>query len=109
MLRHANEQPKPLSDFDPDILPAVQDFLSYLLAKNPDDRYGSADEAAAALAAIVPVTEIPPEEPPTAEFVDWLETINGATGTVYEQPEEPEWNKFVNWISEHQHIEVDDQ
>lgn len=108
MLRHANEQPRPLSDFDPEILPAVQDFLSFLLAKNPEERYGSAEETATALAAIIPVAEVPPEAPPTADFVQWLETINGANGTVFEQPEDPEWNKFADWISEHPHIEVKD-
>ena len=49
MLRHAGEQPRPLTDFDPNIPQVVQDVVSYLLAKSRSaDRYGSAEETAAA-------------------------------------------------------------
>ena len=102
MLRHAGEAPRPIADFVPGISPIVQDVVSYLLAKRPEDRYGSAEEVAAVLAGIIPLAALP--EPPAIEdgFLNWIQTADdGAFGVALDVPEEPELQQFVNWLSDH--------
>ena len=102
MLRHANEPPRPLTDFVPDMPQVVQDVVSYLLAKRPEDRYGSADEVAAALAAIIPLAALPAAPVVAPGFLEWTQTVDdGSFGVVVEEPEEPELQQFVAWLSEH--------
>ena len=102
MLRHAGEAPRPIADFVPGISPIVQDVVSYLLAKRPEDRYGSAEEVAAVLAGIIPLAALP--EPPAIEdgFLNWIQTADdGAFGVALDVPQEPELQQFVNWLSDH--------
>lgn len=108
MLRHANEQPRPLTDFDPEIPQVVQDAASYLLAKRPEDRYGSADEVASALAAIIPLAALPTAATIAPDFLEWVQSVgDGAFGVVVEQPEEPELQQFVSWLSENDEFPED--
>lgn len=100
MLRHASEEPRPLSEFDPEIPDAVQEVVSKLLAKRPEERYASANEAAVALAGIAPLVERPEPIVPTAEFLEWTHAVDGLHGTVFEEPQDPEWCKFAQWLSE---------
>lgn len=108
MLRHAGEAPRPLTDFVPEIPPVIQEVVSYLLAKNPADRYGSADEVAAALAAIIPVAALPDPVAMAPGFVDWIQTVDAdAFGVTAAEPVDPELQQFVSWLSEHE-PEVED-
>lgn len=50
MLKHATEKPAPLYDFVPEVPAGLQAVLDTFLAKNPDHRYQTPAEAAAALA-----------------------------------------------------------
>jgi serine/threonine protein kinase len=103
MLRHANEPPRPLADFDPEIPQVVQDVVTYLLEKRPEDRYGSADEVAAALAAIIPLAALPAMATVAPDFLDWVSSIDvDDLGAVVEEPREPELQQFVTWLAEHQ-------
>ena len=102
MLRHSNEPPRPLTDFVPDMPQVVQDVVSYLLAKRPEDRYGSADDVAAALAAIIPLAALPAAAVVAPGFLEWVQTVDdGSFGVVVEVPREPELQQFVAWLSEH--------
>jgi serine/threonine-protein kinase len=106
MLRHVNEQPHPLADFDPEIPQVVQDVVSYLLAKRPEDRYGSAEETATALASIIPLAALPESSTLAPDFLEWVQTVDdGAFGVVVEEPQDPEWRSFVDWLSEHDETE----
>lgn len=97
MLRHANEAPKLLSDFDPEIPEAVQEIVSKLLAKNPKDRYESAEDVATDLANIVPPKALPELDPVNAEFLQWLQTNQDAADiTEYE----PEFQDFLSFVSD---------
>lgn len=101
MLRHANEAPRPLTDFSPEMPQVVQDVVSYLLAKKPEDRYGSAEEAAAALAAIIPLAALPTLAEVAPDFLEWIQSADeGSFGAVVEQPQEPELQQFVSWLAE---------
>lgn len=101
MLRHANEAPQPLTSFDPDIPQVVQDVVAYLLAKRPEDRYGSAEETATALAAIIPLAALPESSSAVPDFLDWIQTVDvDAFGVVVEEPQDPEWRQFVDWLGE---------
>ena len=101
MLRHSNEPPRPLTDFDSEIPQVVQDVVSYLLAKRPADRYGSADETAAALASIIPLAALPAASVLAPDFLDWIQTVDDeAFGIVVEDPQDPDLRTFVDWLSE---------
>ncbi len=97
MLRHSSETPKPLSDFDPEIPESVQEIVSKLLAKNPSDRFDSAEDVATELANIVPPKTMPELDPVNAEFLQWLQTSPaGKDITEYE----PEFQDFLSFVSD---------
>jgi eukaryotic-like serine/threonine-protein kinase len=99
MLRHANETPRPVTDFVPDIPQAVQELVSYLLAKRPDERYGSAEETAAALAYIMPLATMPEPITVAPDFLQWVQTVDAdSVGVLKEVTAEPELQQFVDWL-----------
>ena len=99
MLRHAFEEPQPLSDFDPEIPQSVQEVVSYLLAKNPDERYGTAREVADALAIIMPLAVMPSPTAVAPDFRQWIQTMDAdSVGVVKEVTAEPELQNFVDWL-----------
>ena len=96
MLRHARATPQPLFDFDQEIPEAVQDIVSTLLAKRPEDRYESADDLCQALANVVASKPIPELDPANREFLDWLQTRQSDDITEYE----PEFQDFLEFVSD---------
>ena len=102
MLRHASEPPRPLSDFDSSIPQIVQDVVSYLLAKRPEDRYGSAEELASVLATIIPLAAIPEGPAVAPDFLEWVTSVDdGDFGVTVHEPEDPDLQQFVSWLSDH--------
>ena len=100
MLRHAGERPRPLSDFDPDFPLSLEEFVSYLLAKRPEDRYGSADETAEALEAIIPKSTAPVANAPAPAYLTWVQSVDGEQFSLdFEKPQDPEWVNFMDWLS----------
>jgi serine/threonine-protein kinase len=101
MLRHANEPPRPLTDFVPEIPIVVQEVINYLLAKRPEDRYGSADELATALALIIPVAALPAATPLAPGFIDWVHSVDDEMfGAVSAETDDPDLQNFVSWLSD---------
>jgi serine/threonine protein kinase len=101
MLRHANEAPRPLFDFDQEIPESVQEIVSKLLAKLPSDRFDSAEEAAERLAEIVPPKTLPELDPVNAEFLEWLRTgqNDAPAGELQDVGYEPEFQEFLDFVS----------
>jgi beta-lactam-binding protein with PASTA domain len=80
-LKHLSEQPPPISQFRPDVNPALESVVMSALAKDPAQRWQSAEDFAEALqaagaqlgggtgspdtAAFAPVVTPPPPPPPT--------------------------------------------
>lgn len=102
VLRHAEETPAPLTDFVRNIPEALQEVVSKVLAKNPDDRYASAEEFASALDEIVPPAVLPQLEPLSPDFLNWLQS-SAAKGS----PDLPEvveyptaFREFANYVSQ---------
>jgi eukaryotic-like serine/threonine-protein kinase len=58
-LKHLSEAPPPLSRFRPDVNPALESVVMAALAKDPSQRWQSADEFAAALATVRSQVESP--------------------------------------------------
>lgn len=96
MLRHARAMPQPLFEFDPDIPAAVQDIVSTLLAKQPEDRYESAADLCQALANVVAPKPIPELDPVNREFLEWLQTKPSDDITEYET----EFQDFLEFVSD---------
>ena len=96
MLRHARAMPQPLFDFDRETPEGVQDIVSKLLAKRPEDRYESADDLNQALADVVAPKPIPELDPVNREFLEWLQTKQSDDITEYE----PEFQDFLGFVSD---------
>jgi serine/threonine-protein kinase len=63
LMAHAQDPPPPLSDACPECPAALAAVVERMLAKNPDERWASLDEAAAALAGL----RVPSGERPVAK------------------------------------------
>ncbi|HLQ45598.1 MAG TPA: serine/threonine-protein kinase, partial [Planctomycetaceae bacterium] len=101
MLRHSNENPHPLFDFDHEIPESVQEIVSTLLAKQPKDRYDSAEDVAEALANVVPPKTLPELDPVNAEFLEWLRTGQTISPDEWHDVSfEPEFHDFLEFVSE---------
>ena len=74
VMRHANEAPRPLSDFLPEVPDGLQIVMSRLMAKDPAQRYATPEQAAKALAVFLrPATPARPAASPLPDYVKWLE------------------------------------
>ncbi len=96
VLRHARATPEPLFNFDQEIPEAVQDIVSTLLAKRPEDRFESANELSLALSNIVAPKPIPELDAVNREFLEWLRTNPSDDITEYE----PEFQEFLEFVSD---------
>lgn len=96
MLRHARATPQPLFDFDQEIPEAVQDIVSKLLAKRPEDRFESADDLNQVLTEVVAPKPIPELDPVNQEFLIWLQTKQSDDIAEYE----PEFQEFLAFVSD---------
>lgn len=76
MLRHATEKPKPLKDFNPQIPDGLQQIVSWMLAKKPEDRYPTPERAAQALQMFLLADNVPArpldDAPQMRQYLDWL-------------------------------------
>ncbi len=101
MLRHTNELPQPLADFDPAIPIEVQFIIDKLLAKRSQDRFESADDLSEALAEIVAPKTLPELDPVNAEFLKWLQSSQpSALGDIHEVVYQPEFQEFLDFVSQ---------
>ena len=102
MLRHANETPRPLFDFDQEIPESVQEIVSQLLAKQPTERFDSAEDVAHRLSEVVPPKTMPELTPVNAEFLEWLRTgqTDAPAGELQDVGYEPEFQEFLDFVSE---------
>lgn len=102
VLQHAEETPPPLANFARNIPEALQEVLSKALAKQPEDRFGSAEEFAAALSEIVPPAVLPELQPLSPDFLSWLQI--SASKTSPDLPEIVEYpsafREFANYVSQ---------
>ena len=69
--QHVREEPDPPSAHNPDVPPAFEDLILRALSKNPDDRFGDAEELRDSLMAFargdepsIPPPPLPPPPPP---------------------------------------------
>jgi beta-lactam-binding protein with PASTA domain len=91
-LKHLSEPPPPISQFRPDVSPALESVVMAALAKDPAHRWQSADDFAEALQAAGAQLEQGPTAQDTAAFapvpVPAPETI-AAAPPILPPPEEP--------------------
>lgn len=77
MIRHATEKPRPLAEFNPAIPEGLAQIVSWMMAKQPAERYPTPARAAQALEAFLMVTAEagkPAEESPQMRrYLTWLE------------------------------------
>ncbi|MBC7821105.1 MAG: serine/threonine protein kinase [Planctomycetaceae bacterium] len=70
--QHAEDALPLLVSFVPDVPEALQQVLSKALAKQPQERYWSAEEFAFDLTQVVPPAVLPELEPLSTDFLAWL-------------------------------------
>jgi eukaryotic-like serine/threonine-protein kinase len=86
VLRHSNEQPRPLSDFLERVPDGLQNVMNWLMAKDPAQRYATPDKAAQALQLFLRNTpESPRAAAPLPAFEKWLKDA----GTAESRPAAP--------------------
>src|SRR5205814_244602 len=77
MIRHATETPKPLQEFVPGLPEGLSQIVSWMMAKQPGQRYPTPARAAQALDAFLMVTSEPAkaaeESPQMRKYLTWLE------------------------------------
>lgn len=81
MIRHASEVPKPLKDFNAEVPDGLQLIVSYMMAKDPNQRYATPDRAAQALQVFL-AAGAEPAKPLEADasmssYLNWLEKPGG--------------------------------
>ncbi len=93
MIRHATETPKPLQDFVPTIPEGLAQIVSWMMAKQPAQRYPTPARAAQALDAFLMVTSEPvkaqEESPQLKKYLTWLEMSEPAVGATIPPPAIP--------------------
>jgi serine/threonine protein kinase len=75
LMWHRTRQPKPLSAFRGDVPPELQAILDKMMAKEPDQRYRSAEEIATALS---PWTHEPIDPPTASEMPRLSPAVTGS-------------------------------
>jgi hypothetical protein len=77
LLAHQEQAPRPLADFRPDVPAETQAVILRLLAKNPGDRFQSADEL---LSALAPAQKQAPSASRRALPWKWIAALAGIAG-----------------------------
>jgi eukaryotic-like serine/threonine-protein kinase len=90
LLKHAKEPPPPPRRYAPDLEPALEQFILTLLAKDPDDRFPSAEEL---LAALAPPAAPPPTAAPLPRSVRARPTLHDKK---IERPDRSFWRSLVD-------------
>ncbi len=101
-VRQHGEDPLPLlASFAPDIPEALQQLLSKAMAKQPEERYWSAEEFAVDLSQVVPPAVLPELEPLSTDFLAWLR--DSSVEPSREIPEVADYpaehHEFLNYIA----------
>ena len=78
MVRHATEMPRPIRELNAAVPDGLQQVLSFMLAKKPEDRYPTPERAAQTLKMFMvaegaPVTRLE-DQPAMRKYLTWLET-----------------------------------
>jgi eukaryotic-like serine/threonine-protein kinase len=82
VMRHATEPARPLSDFLPQVPDGLQNVLSWMMAKDPAQRYATPERAATALQLFLrtaPGSAPGPNEGPVPAYVQYLESTPATT------------------------------
>lgn len=84
MVRHATEPAAPLKQFNPAIPDGLQQIVDRMMAKVPDQRYATPDEAAQALQVFLSrgaSMQVPKADTRMNAYLQWL-AVHGADGEV---------------------------
>jgi serine/threonine protein kinase len=91
MVRHATEAPRPLKSFNAAVPDGLQQVVSWMMAKDPAQRYPTPELAAKALQPFLTSGNEPVRpleaEPQMNKYLTWLETGNGAGGPPAKLPQ----------------------
>ncbi len=76
MIRHASEAPRPLKEFNPAVPDGLQQIVSWMMAKEPAQRYPTPERAAQALQVFLAAEAAPSGNPEAdarmSSFLSWL-------------------------------------
>lgn len=101
MLRHSNENLKPVTDFAPDTPLELAETVAAMLAKKPEDRYKAAQDVARVIEQFEEPDLVESSEEPemNPDFTQWLRSAEGhaATGTST-APVSPAGADFLHWL-----------
>ena len=104
VLKHAREEPAKVSDLVSDVPSPIDDTLSGMLSKDPNQRFHSAEQVAFALDQYVPKEEDEPVAvvPVSQQYLDWVQSQQGDNPHHVSEDSvgiSPELTDFLSWIS----------
>jgi serine/threonine protein kinase len=79
IVRHSQEQAKPLRELDPAVPEALQQVVQKMMAKQPDQRFAAPGQAAQALQPLLPGREVARPAaagPHMQSYLKWVDTEN---------------------------------
>ncbi len=86
MIRHASEAPRPLKEFNPAVPDGLQQIVSWMMAKEPAQRYPTPERAAQALQVFLAAEAAPAGNPEAdarmSSFLSWLELSDDVLSAV---------------------------
>jgi hypothetical protein len=79
LMRHASEPPRPLSQLNPAVSAGLQQTIERMMAKDPAQRYPTADQAAEAVQAFLTTKAEAPAQPGARmqAYLEWLDSQSG--------------------------------
>lgn len=94
MIRHAQETPPPLGDFNPEVPDGLQQIVNWMMAKDPAQRYPTPERAAQALQVFLAAGTEPrpeaPAEPRMRSYLNWLQAEDqGKAAPTSAEPKPP--------------------
>jgi serine/threonine protein kinase len=80
LLRHATEQPKPITERNPEVPGGIQQVLDWMLAKDPAKRYPTPARAAQALEIFLAVNNepVPRSDARLAAYLKWIDSFDSS-------------------------------
>jgi len=102
VMQHQSATPTPLVELAPAIPAELSDFVGFMLAKTPEQRYQSMEDVARDLELYADPTACDVMEEAGEEYLAWARQSAAAVGQEVPEAASPEQNRFLRWLADGQ-------
>ena len=101
-MKHATELPPALKEWIPGVPEKLSDAVDAMLAKNPDDRFQSAQDVVWALEEHFDTSEQRSDETPevSTEFLSWVDSPENPEHERVHEARSPKLAGFLHWLAD---------